>query len=437
MEKPMSYQASSRSTTCWTAWAFDDRPAAPLHFYRFENLSSMNDFIVRNPLLDPKQHILGYELVWQNRQRRSAHAACEAMLALIVEQFGNEVDLPSGSTFFVDVAPALLDSMAVRALVPQNFALGLKLAELADPGTLAAVKALREQGFGILLRDAEAIVQDKSLLPVASHLEIRFAGTDVATQAKIYGAVKVTPVRVVASDLKQWKDFDAYAALGIASFAGNLLRQPPQTGKTKGINPAQALILQLMDMVRKNADVRQIETALKRDAALSYKLLRYINSSGFGLGTEIQSLRHAVSLLGYSPLYRWLSVLLATASDNAQSQALMQTAIIRGRFAEMLGQGLLPKSEAENLFVAGMFSLLDRLLGMPMEEVLESVQLPAPVEEALLSRGGMYGPFLALAEACESEEERIGQLADSLFISAPQVNEAHLAALRWTLALKL
>lgn len=397
----------------------------------------MNDFIVRNPLLDPKQQILGYELAWQDRQHRGMQAACEAMLAQVVEQFGSEQEVPAGSSFFLDVAPAMLDSMALRALPPQNFVLGLKMAELADAATLAAVKGMREQGFGILLRDAQSIVQDKSLLPVITHLEIRFSNTEVAMQAKIYGSVKVTPVRVVASELRQWKDFDAYAALGIACFAGNLLRQPPQHAKAKGINPAQALILQLMDMVRKNADVRQIETALKRDPALSYKLLRYINSSGFGLGTEIQSLRHAVSLLGYSPLYRWLSVLLATATDNAHSQALMQTAIIRGRFAEMLGQGLLPKSEAENLFVAGMFSLLDRLLGMPMEQVLESIQLPAPVEEALLSRGGMYGPFLALAEACESEEGPVGQLADSLFISARQVNEAHLAALRWALALKL
>ncbi|MGV3740896.1 MAG: EAL and HDOD domain-containing protein [Burkholderiaceae bacterium] len=399
----------------------------------------MNDFIVRNPLLDPKHHILGYELAWQNRQLRGTSAACEALLALAVEQFSNESEALSGCVFFIDMIPSMLDSMAVRALVPQNFELGLTMEQLADPATLAAVTALREQGFGILLRDAQAIVQDKSLLSVASHLEIRYASTDVNTQAKIYGTVKVTPVKVIASEISQWKDFDVYAALGISSFAGNLLLQPPQqqNRKSKGINPSQALILQLMDMVRKNADVRQIETALKRDAALSYKLLRYINSSGFGLGTEIQSLRHAVSLLGYSPLYRWLSVLLATASDNAQSQALMQTAIIRGRFAETLAQGLLPKSEAENLFVAGMFSLLDRLLGIPMEDVLESVQLPTPIMEALLSRSGMYGPFLALAEACESEDAKIEQLADSLFVSARQVNEAHLSALRWTLALKL
>jgi c-di-GMP-related signal transduction protein len=398
----------------------------------------MNDFIVRNPLLDPKQQIHGYKLVWQDKQNRVAQAACEEMLVLLAEQFGNEQGALAGSTLFIDIAPALLDSLAVNALMPQNFALGLKLDQLGDAGVLAAAASLRAQGFGIVLRHGEEAAQDKNLLSAVSHMEIRFVSTDLATQAKIHAALKQTPVRIVASEIGDWKDFQACAAFGISAFAGKLFLQlPQQTIKPKGINPAQALILQLMDMVRKNADVRQIETALKRDAGVSYKLLRYINSSGFGLGTEIQSLRHAVSLLGYSPLYRWLSVLLATASDNAQSQALMQTAIIRGRFAEMLAQGLLPKSESENLFVAGMFSLLDRLLGMPMEQVLESVQLPAPVVEALMSRTGMYGPFLGLAEACESDDGAIGELADSLFISSRQVNEAHLSALRWALALKL
>jgi EAL and modified HD-GYP domain-containing signal transduction protein len=97
----------------------------------------------------------------------------------------------------------------------------------------------------------------------------------------------------------------------------------------------------------------------------------------------------------------------------------------------------LPKTEAENLFVAGMFSLLDRLLGIPMEEVLENIQLPEAVIQALVSREGMYGPFLSLAEACELGGGKVGELADSLFISAAQVNEAHMSALAWAQMLKL
>jgi len=142
-------------------------------------------------------------------------------------------------------------------------------------------------------------------------------------------------------------------------------------------------------------------------------------------------------MLGYSPLYRWLALLLATATTSGYSPVLMQTAVIRGRFAELLGSTFLPRNEAENLFVAGMFSLLDKLLGVPMEDVLEKIQLSESVTQALLSREGIYGPFLALAEACELNRADLESMSTSLCIGARQVNQAQMSALAWAQMLKL
>jgi EAL and modified HD-GYP domain-containing signal transduction protein len=186
-----------------------------------------------------------------------------------------------------------------------------------------------------------------------------------------------------------------------------------------------------MQMVQNNDDVPKLESVLKRDPALTYKLLRFINSAGFGSGREVQSIRQAIAMLGYKPLYRWLTLLLATASTSGYSPVLMETAVVRGRLAELLGQKFLERGEGENLFVAGMFSLLDRLLGLPMKEVLDTIQLPDEVVRALLTRGGMYGPFLALAEACELNSNLVASLADSIGISPEDVNKAHLSALAW------
>ena len=127
----------------------------------------------------------------------------------------------------------------------------------------------------------------------------------------------------------------------------------------------------MLDQLRRNAEVNDLENLLKKDAAISYKLLRYINSAGFGMRSEVQSLRHAVSLIGYTPLYRWLTLMLATSSTDESAAILMQTAIIRGRIVELLGDGNFSKAEQQNMFVMGMFSLLDRLLGVPMEEALK------------------------------------------------------------------
>lgn len=402
-------------------------------------------FVVREPLLDPKQQVIGYELSVQHPEAdrdivgpgEDFHALAAFVGTTMQGEDGTWLLGPH--RIFLKADAGLLGCDAVAALPAKHVVLTLKQDELTDAATLEIVKALRGRGFGIALSDAAGIAQDKSLLPLLTHLEIQFATTDFPTQAKIYGALRNSSVRMVAREICTWKEFDSCVALGLDAFIGNLYLTPHDTGAVvaKGLNPAQAMILQLMDMVRKNADVRQLEDVLKRDAALSYKLLRYINSAGFGLGTEIQSLRHAVTMLGYSPLYRWLSVLLATATTGGQSAILMQAAIVRARFAELLGAAHLPRNEAENLFVAGMFSLLDRLLGVPMQEVLDNIQMSEPVTQALLTREGMYGPFLKLAEAGEFNNGPIVELAEALFISPDEVNAAHVAALVWAQNLNL
>jgi EAL and modified HD-GYP domain-containing signal transduction protein len=309
----------------------------------------------------------------------------------------------------------------------------LTLEEGADIAPDALAAALRA-GFGVALRGLDAA---PALQPLLSGYELDGAASDLAAQLKRAIAQRAPGARIAVRNIAAWKHYDVCAAAGLDVYAGRLIDAPAPAQAARGLNPSQTVILQLMNLVGRNADVRELEGVLKRDAAISYKLFRYINSVGFGLGAEITSLRHAVSMLGYNTLYRWLSLLLATASTGAHAAALMQTAIIRGRFTELLGHYLLPKGDAENLFVAGMFSLLDRLLGIPMEEVLTQIQLSEALSQALMGRAGIYGPFLALAESCERSDGNSQGCADALFLSAEQVNAAHLAALAWAQNLKL
>jgi c-di-GMP-related signal transduction protein len=396
------------------------------------------NFIVREPLLDPKQKVLGYELSLQCAGASPSSDDDGIALVEFVAKALNRQEtgwMLDGSLIFLDASPALILNEALVALPPKSIVLNVIASDFSNPDIFEALKALHAEGCGILLRDADLNGPDAALLPLVTYVEI---AADTIIPTSLVDAITHMSVRLVTRGIDTWEAYEACAALGMDAFVGNLYMTTKPGSHPKGLNPAQAMILQLMDMVRKNSDVRQLEGILKRDAGLSYKLLRYINSAGFGLGAEIQSLRHAVTMLGYSPLYRWLSLLLATASNAGYSPVLMHTAVVRGRFAELLGKGFVPKSDVENLFVTGMFSLLDHLLGIPMEEVLENIQLSEPVTQALLSREGMYGPFLALAEACElKNNEHIGELADSLFVSPEQVNEAHLAALAWAQTLKL
>lgn len=392
------------------------------------------NFIVREPLLDPAQRVLGYELSWQRHdQQIDSGDELEALIGFVAEQFHDDDHgwLLRDKLLFLDAVPAMLSTDALFDMPPQFTVLTIQGRELHDADTLAAVKGLRAGGVGIALRDAEPAWLNKSLPGIASWIEVRFSGDDVAAQARVYAALKQSSVRMVGRPVASWADFDACAALGLDAFVGKLHLTPRPGAPVKGMNPAQTIILQLMQLVQQNADIKQIEDVLKRDAALSYKLLRFINSAGFGVGREVQSLRQALAMLGYAPLYRWLTLLLATASSSGYSPVLMETAVVRGRLAELLGLAALGKSAGENLFVAGVFSLLDRLLGLSMQQVLATVQLPADVVQALLTRDGLYGPYLALAEACELNSTLVSSLAESLDLSPLQVNQAHLSALAW------
>jgi c-di-GMP-related signal transduction protein len=397
-----------------------------------------NDFLVRETVLDPKQRVLGHEMLWQ--QAQGGGLASDADLDALAQAVGAGLHNEEGawmlpdSLLFMEATPALLESPSLEALPPRSVVLRLTPADLAEPSVAHRIAALRGSGLGISLRDAASVQPGNAMLGAVSFLEIDANLPDLPARARAAAVLRQPAPRILARRVADWETYDRCAALGLDVAAGRLANAAPAVRKQEkaGLNASQAVILEAMKLVRANADSQKLESVMKRDPALSYKLFRYINSVGFGLGVEINSLRHAVTMLGYSTLYRWLSLLLATASTGGRAAALMQTAVLRGRFLELLGHSLLAKSEAENLFVTGMFSLLDQLLGIPMEQVLEHVQLADDVSQALLAREGVYGPFLKLAEACESRNGNAAVEADALFIGADEVNAAHLAALGWS-----
>lgn len=392
-------------------------------------------FLVRTALIDPTRMVAAHEVAWQG----AGCASNDGLLPLLAAALHDEQKgwLLADGHLVVPLAPSTLPALFDLALPPAAMTIAVNAIAFDGADGAAAVEDLRRRGYGLALRDADAPTLNPALFAHATQLQLDGATPDLPARLRRVVQQRRAGARVALSNIGAWAHYETCAKAGFDVYAQRLLRAPAPTQAVCGLNPAQAVILQLMELVTRNADIRDIEAVLKRDPAISYKLFRYINSVGFGLGSEIHSIRHAVTMLGYNTLYRWLALLLATASSSDYAAPLMKTAIIRGRFAELLGASLLPKHEAENLFVAGMFSVLDRLLGQTMEEVLTQIPLSEALCEALLSRSGIYGPFLALAESCEQADGASAALADALFLNADQVNRAHLAALAWAQNLKL
>lgn len=221
----------------------------------------------------------------------------------------------------------------------------------------------------------------------------------------------------------------------ICSIAGNWYLAPPP--KPTGTQAAsRELALQLVQLVSEDADTHEIEAVLRRDPALSYHLLRLVNSLGMGLSKKISSFSQAILILGRAQLRRWLNLMLFSSRQGDERSAMLLARVaVRARMMELLAKASgMDKSGQELAFMAGMFSLLGILFGLPLEEVLRPLNISDALQAALLAREGELGRLLTLVECVEEcrQDELAAQLG-SFQVQQAEFNLLAIQAYNWML----
>jgi EAL and modified HD-GYP domain-containing signal transduction protein len=386
-------------------------------------------FITHQPLINRQNRVLANRLELRLPRGAGGREAAGALQSL--------ADLwPAGDKpVFIGCGQAPWDAAILEWNAPPGATFELPGAAFAGPDAAALAARLRAAPVPLCL-----MLDEHAQAALSSGVGFRFIGLDARrfSPAQIKSlAARTQPYGIgIAFNVADRAGFQECLNAGLNA-AATWFFKTPSGAPGKAISPAQAQIIRVINLVRRNADVKEIEEALKQDVTLSYKLLRYIKSAGFGLSCEIQSFRHAVTILGYDKLNKWLSLLLATASKDPMAQAQMHTALQRARLMEIVGQGLVEKSEYDNLFITGAFSMLEVLLGVSMEQALGAMSLPEAIGDALLGRGGVYAPFLELALACEGEDgAALATQAGLLGLSPETLNRAQLQALAFAEAIQ-
>lgn len=389
-------------------------------------------FISRQPLVNRSSQIVAQRL-----SLRFGPGAMATDAALALKALGDAWP-PGDQTVFLDCGGVPPDAALLDGQVPENVVLEVRPGDLLGEAGAPRVTALQAARTPLAL-----LVDGLAETALVCGLPFRFVCVDARQNPppqwnglNTLTTSDAAPSRVafnVDDEVIFRQCFDA----GIDAAASWFFSRPVQA-PARALKPGHARIVRLLNLVRSNANVKEVEAALKQDVALSYKFLRYINSPGFGLSCEIQSFRHAVTILGYDNLNKWLALLLATASKDPMAPALLHTALTRAHLMEALAQGRVEARDYDSLFVTGAFSLLDVLLGVSMDKVLEALHLPEAIGDALLGRRGGYAPFLDLARAGEGEDgAAIAAQAARLGVSAEQFNRAQLRALAFAASIEL
>lgn len=398
-------------------------------------------FLGRQPILDRHQQLIGYELLYRGHggateaQFADGDAASLVVIASLLQDIGADQVL-GGKLAFVNAGPETIGQDSPLVLMPPSrTVIEYDPGRRPDAAGLQRLRALRRQGYGLALSFTSSALLRAPVFALASHVKVdvqRLPVRQLERVVRLLRAVDGTRV-LVAEKVETREQAQACIEHGFDCLQGFYFARP-ETLTARRLEPARAAVLQAIKLLLRNADVGEVDTALKRDVGLSVKLLRYMNSAGVGPGTRIESLRHAIGLLGYTRLARWLTLLLAGSGSRRDPTAplLARTAIARGRLMELLGERRFEPACVDHLFIAGTFSLLPAMLMVPMQTALAELELPEPVLEGLLHRRGAYAPYLKLAEACEDPSlAGVAGLCRQVGVAPRELNHAQLQAQAW------
>ncbi|MBI5936859.1 MAG: HDOD domain-containing protein [Betaproteobacteria bacterium] len=394
-------------------------------------------YLARQPIVDGEHRLIAYELLF----RQTAASLCADVrdpLQAGVEVISSTLCLGTdwllqGSLAFINLDESTLMSEYITLLPQEHVVFEILETVKVSPVLVARIQELRQRGFRFALDDFVCLPEYQVLMPLVDYIKLDVLEQPPEKTVEIIRHVSsIYKGKLLAEKVETREMFELCKAEGIEYFQGYYFAHPENIAN-KTIKPTQVTVLELMNRVRVCEDLKELEEPLRRDAALTFRLLRFVNSASFSLAREVHNIRQALAVIGLNSLYRWLSLLLVSASDSQTASLLARTAVNRGRICELLGEGRVGRHEQEDLFIVGLFSLLDVLMEMPMAEVLERTPLAGPVKEALLHRQGRYASYLSLAEACEKQDfEKVELLAGELECSPADVNAAQLKALAWT-----
>ncbi|ROR14259.1 EAL and modified HD-GYP domain-containing signal transduction protein [Vibrio crassostreae] len=395
-------------------------------------------YVARQPILNRNKNTLGYELLFRDGERNAYPAHIESNRAtyrLIVENFlsvGLNPSIPSSRCFINFPYQSLIRRLPLS--LPKDKVV-VEILETCQPTDelLEAVKDLYQAGYMIALDDFTSTPEWERFLRYTHivKLDIMQMGLDEACD--LVRAHQGKKFSFLAERVETEQEFQQAKEAGFKFFQGYFFSKP-EIIKTKYISPEQVIAMELFQEVCKpDVDFQRVESIVAKDVALSYKLLRFVNTMSPRLEVTISSFRQALVYLGQEKLKMFVSLAVASYVSDKKPKELYGLSLQRAQFCQRMSRYQAFEGHTEQAFMIGLFSLLDALLDLSLENLVEQLPLCKSIKVALLRREGPYGTLLALEESFEHADwQQIDEHCADLGLSVDQVKTELTEARRWS-----
>lgn len=405
--------------------------------------SLQNIFLGRQPILDRDQHIVAYELLFrsssqsQNAEITNDFQASAHVITQAFSEFGIASVL-GNKKGFINVSADLLLSDIIELLPQDKIVIELLETIQVNDEIISRCRELKAMGFTLALDDYGGDPQFEPLFDIVDVVKFDLPQMEPAALENRVSHLQKWPLKLLAEKVEYVDQAIHCHKLGFDLFQGYYFARPVILSGRRA-DSSKLAIMQLLGLVLDDAETLTIEQSFKHDPSLSYNMLRLVNSVAMGLPSKISSLRQAIVVLGRQQLQRWLQLLLFVNQGGDMQNPLLELAATRGKLMELLAAAQAPQERGfhDRAFMTGIMSLLDTLLGMPIEEVVSQINLADDVENALVKHEGKLGKMLLLVEKLEQNDFEAAELIlKEIHLTQKHLMGSQLDAMRWANALK-
>ena len=368
-------------------------------------------FVGRQAIVDRDRRVVAYELLYRSSSTATVanfdeqNVAAVRVIANTFATLGEETVL-GGNLGFFNVTREVLLSETIHALPKERVVIELLEQIEADREVVARCRALREAGYQIALDDWVHEDPRVGLLPCADIVKVDLPSVAKRDLRRVVRSLREGGKQLLlAEKVETQQEFETCHGLGFDRFQGYFFARPTVL-EGVAIDPSQTTLLRLLQQISVGTDTAAIVESFKQDAKLGLNLIRLVNTAGNAVRVRLESIDDGVRTLGMRQLSRWISVLLfAGGRQGGARDPLLTLAAHRGRLMELLVEAATKKGvlriERERAFLVGMLSLVDALLGRPIESIVQDLRLGPDIAQALTQHEGELGRLLSLAVAAE------------------------------------
>ncbi len=392
--------------------------------------------IFRQPIFDREKKVVAYNVEVRTFDDLGTHNKFFFNKSVTVDQHLTEKikKIANGKKIFIH-----FDIDSIKKEIPLTFSekkIGINIEDNLnkDSELRENIEKLKLKGFDLIIDGFDLKDNEGSMMNLADIFTVDFRKDTIKNKKSVLGIEDQESIKLLARDVETETDFNIALNKDFDYFQGNFFTRldiiPTENIPSFKIN----LIKLLKELNKKKLNFSEIEEILKRDVALTFNLLKFMNSASLGIKTTITSINHALNLLGEIELKKWLSVMVSTSIGSDKPEELLRTSLVRAKFCEQIAEELEMKIEKNDYFLTGMFSLIDTFVGRPVLELLNDLPLKDEIKAALSGKDNHLWKVLELVK--DFENGRWHEVNQSLLraeLSKVKITEFYNKAIEWSM----